>query len=227
MASAKRRESAGDGMNDLDPIRAPFRDWARNIETRLHLPKGFLFDLLDEGDWAFVIQSHVLLEMLMTELLVEVLGRDELRDFISSWSSTGRTGRIAALKALRRVSREESRFFAAFTMIRNSFVHNLAGIRATLAEHIEGMPKAKFDQLAGAISDFLGSAAKEELAEAGLNIETTLRENPQMLLWACVSLMASGLSLHHEVAKVERKQGPEFDAKFGALMKVLSEGRVP
>src|SRR5436190_1607259 len=80
----------------------------------------FLSELVDHDDWSFVIKAHALIEVAVTQMLVQCLGDVRLSDFIERLPlSDGRTGKIVATKQLDLLSDSHRKFIHWFSELRN------------------------------------------------------------------------------------------------------------
>lgn len=200
------------------------KEWTESIESKLGLPIGFFFQLREEKDWAFVIQSHALLETLMTELLVETLGRDELRPFVVHLNAASkRTGKLGLLLALGLVERKALNIIEVLAGIRNSFAHNVSRIGTTLPEYVAGLPKQDLGKLVRIVSDHFDVTKGKEEKEFRGAIEVLLRKVPKQMLWACIATTATVLSVHHDVAKLDRWRQAQTPRFGNAILEALSK----
>ena len=83
--------------NILEPV---LKDQLPQCELELKLPKGFFEGLfLEDGDWAFLIKAHALLEAVITEQLIST-SDSRLEPIFKDMSLGARTGKIVFARNL-------------------------------------------------------------------------------------------------------------------------------
>src|SRR6266446_110933 len=112
-----------------------FEDAARSaagIELELHLPHGFIIDLMRETDWGFVIKLNAVFESLLNMSITcllravhenglkEVIVRLDMADF--------RRGKLAIAARLNLIGPEDRRFLEALAELRNSLAHTVENL---------------------------------------------------------------------------------------------------
>jgi hypothetical protein len=113
----------------VDQAAAEFKD----IETKIGLPPGFFAALYEEPeDWAFIVKIVVVIEAVLNAVLAEVSPNHDLADFVGPLGLQGRSGKLALAKAVGVFDETEVEAFAAIAVVRNKFVHSLAGLSGTL-----------------------------------------------------------------------------------------------
>jgi hypothetical protein len=101
----------------------------KNLEKDLGIPPEFFDGLLEEDDWSFVIKMHSLIEAAINHLLVEALGKPELRDIISRLAlNNERTGGMAFLKKMKLLDTDSLNYVRVLSEIRNRFVHEIVSV---------------------------------------------------------------------------------------------------
>ena len=71
------------------------------LEQDLKIRPGFLYGLLKEDDWSFVIKGHAFVEAAVSHLLVTAIGKNELSRVVSNLELGNlRTGKLAFAEAL-------------------------------------------------------------------------------------------------------------------------------
>jgi hypothetical protein len=113
----------------------------RRLEDELGLPANWLFTLVKESDWSFVIKLHALFEAALTHLLEASLQKPELGEFISRMNTSGRLGKVAMARALELVDKEQARYLELLSRMRNDCVHDVRNVSFTLSAHAEKVSK--------------------------------------------------------------------------------------
>lgn len=89
----------------------------------------FLFDLLKEDDWSFIIKAHALIEAAVTEMIIQHIGQESLKSTIELLPlSDTKIGKIAIAKQLGLVTPEERKFVRWFSELRNLLVHRVENV---------------------------------------------------------------------------------------------------
>ena len=118
------------------------------LEDALGLPKDFCEALRNEDDWSLIIKLHALLEAQLTTLIVEKIGKDNLKTIFSEIEmSREGIGKVAFAKALGVLVEEERRFIRKLSELRNDLVHGIANVTFNLKRHVDsldGNQKAAF-----------------------------------------------------------------------------------
>jgi len=130
------------------------------------LPKG-MFDKLSEqdDDWTFIVKGHALVESMMNNLIVGLLGYEALRPFVEKELDMGNRFDIA--ERLDLLPKEAKKVFLALGQIRNTCVHNVRNTSFSIREHFSLMDKnqAKAQFALWSIEGFLKVTKEEFLKE--------------------------------------------------------------
>ena len=106
------------------------------LERELALPKHFFNFLMNEDDWSFVVKLHALIEGAVSYLLVHQPGFNPLGDIFSSIElSNKKRGKIAFVKALELLDKDERRYIASLSELRNELIHNIANVTVNLKDY--------------------------------------------------------------------------------------------
>ena len=105
-----------------------------SLEAELSLPSGFVARLIQLDDWAFVVQSHALLETLVTECGIEHLRPEVRRSFSKIPIST----KMRFIDDLKLLDKGGLNFIDGFSTLRNDFVHHVKQTHTTLHQHFAG-----------------------------------------------------------------------------------------
>jgi len=129
-----------------------FQD-AQEAAKKLNLPPHFLFEILKDSDWSFVIKLNALFESALEEVIFQncfaskyARQRDEdaLRKFCSHLNLNGRTGKLELASIFGLVSSETKAYLVALSSLRNKFAHGVSGASLT----IQSVAEEEGDKLA-------------------------------------------------------------------------------
>jgi hypothetical protein len=110
------------------------------ISKDLNLPKGFLFGLLEEDDWSFVIKAHSLLEGALSYSLTTATGKEELADF---FAEIDMKMKIDAAKGIKLLDSDLRKFLRALSNLRNKLVHNVSNVGFSFEEYFKNKDTRK------------------------------------------------------------------------------------
>ena len=105
------------------------------LERELGLPANWLFTLVKESDWSFVIKLHALFEAALTHLLEASLQKPELRDFISRMNISGRQGKVSMARALDLVDKRQAKYLDMLSAMRNDCVHDVRNVSFSFTDY--------------------------------------------------------------------------------------------
>ncbi|MEW8294812.1 MAG: hypothetical protein AB2715_09110 [Candidatus Thiodiazotropha sp.] len=124
-------------MLDLNkPMEDKFFDSLYRISMDLNLPKDFLFGLLEEDDWSFVIKAHSLLEGALSYSLTTATGKEELADF---FAEIDMKMKIDAAKGIKLFDSDLRKFLRALSNLRNKLVHNVSNVGFSFEEYFKNI----------------------------------------------------------------------------------------
>ena len=113
---------------------------AERIESELRLPKGFVFSLLNESDWALVIKLYALIESTMTLSISRSLldsHPDGLLPVIKRLDSgDSRRGKLAFAYLLSLIEDQDKKFIIKLSELRNNLAHGIENIGFTFQDFI-------------------------------------------------------------------------------------------
>jgi len=184
---------ADEATNDLEAF-----------EKELGLPRGFIWRLLDEDDWSFVIKLHALFEAALTHGLVHKLGVEALRDvFAETELSARNTGKVAFARALELLDKNERRFLSSLSELRNTLVHDITNVGFKFSKHVE-----EFDakQKAAFVEAFAFSH-EEKFTIVGREVarDRFTLDNPKIVVWQTGIWLLRRIYLEKEVAMLTHK----------------------
>jgi len=167
-----------------------------DLQEKLSLPNDFFKNLLDEGDWAFIIKLHALIEAACGSLLLYHFDEPGLKKIISRLELSNKTtGKIAFLKELELLGETNRRFVSSLSEWRNNFVHNVQNCNSKLEEIVDNMDKNSIKKFALDFSPFEATLQKFSNSKIKLlddktieQIDTTklierARKNPKLHIW--------------------------------------------
>jgi hypothetical protein len=94
-------------------ILAPVQESLTTLEENLQLPKGFLYKLLEEDDWSFVIKCNCIIESALNEVIAEpfqVINEEGLRSFLDKLPMGGPIGKAGLAHRLNAIAKEDAIF---------------------------------------------------------------------------------------------------------------------
>jgi len=169
----------------------------RDFETHLGVPNRFFESLISEDDWSFIIKLHALVESVSTNILVDALGKPELRDQLSRLPlSDSEYGKLSLMKSLDLVSKPYRGFIRKLSELRNRAVHNVEQTNLNLKELINNSDKSKRNSLADSLGVGIRGSREERLK--------LLNENPKFLIWISALCLISMLALHKKLFENDR-----------------------
>jgi uncharacterized protein YutE (UPF0331/DUF86 family) len=113
-----------------------------DIKNEFKNKYSFLNELLKESDWSFVIKAHAMIEALVTDLIIQHFGKDNLLGFIERIPlSDSQIGKIAILKQLNLLNENHRKFIRSFSELRNKLVHKIENINFTFIDYISNFDK--------------------------------------------------------------------------------------
>jgi hypothetical protein len=180
---------------DIEDIFKPIKEL--NIEMGLN--EDFLFNLVKEDDWSFIIKLHALVEAVTTRLIVKQLGNDKLEDILSEIQlSNKKTGKIAFLKALDLLNKQRA-FISCLSEIRNFYVHKIANISLSLNEYFKSLPT---DKLKGYANVFvrIPKVDKEK------SREEYLLKSPKFEIYTCALIFINVAYIEKNLAEQKRSK---------------------
>jgi hypothetical protein len=107
------------------------------LEERVGLPRGFLDELLIEGDWSFVIKSHAFVEATVATFLTEATDARLETVFSYLQLGGGRTSKLAFAEALDLFEPNCLRFARRLSTLRNELVHKVKNVYFTFEEYLQ------------------------------------------------------------------------------------------
>jgi hypothetical protein len=149
----------------------------RVLEQDLGLSSGFLVRLwAEDNDWFFVIKAHALLETALSDLLAAHLLDRRLHEVVQHLPVGGRGGKVAFLKAMGLLTKDEESFINEFSKLRNSLVHNVHTTSFDFQTFLATDPR-RARQLAKS------AAAFGDTPEVRQRYEHDFPRKPKHLLW--------------------------------------------
>jgi hypothetical protein len=173
----------------------------QQFERRLSLPNGFYDALLKEDDWSFVVKMSALFESACTHILSVRLRAPELEDSFSFLDQANtKCGRVALLKSVNAISKEQATFLYKLAELRNKLTHRVENVSFQFATYVSGFDKPQQKSFIEAF----GHGVKDELNVRGLVIEKShfVLENPKIAMWLTAAEILACLYLEIDVVKL-------------------------
>ena len=125
------------------------------IEKVVGTREGFFEDLLNKDDWSFVIKLHAFFESICTQLLLFHFNQPDLKSIFGRLELSDKTtGKIAFLEKLGLISKENRRYIASLSELRNKLVHDVFNCEFKFSEYVEILNSDKIKSLAISFSPF-------------------------------------------------------------------------
>lgn len=165
--------------------------------ARLGLPADFYRRLILEDDWSFAIKLNALVEAACSDALAARLHAPELSTCLASLDlGHSKHGKVALLRALGVLEKEQASVLQTLYEIRNTLAHNICQVNFTFESYLDGLEQKKktnFVQRAG-----YGLQPKIK----GVARDSFVLENPKLALWFTVMEILACLHLEHDAAEV-------------------------
>ena len=111
-------------------------DFKEEVVSGIERHTTLLSNFHQDGDWAFVIKTHALLEAVVSESLLREIGDARLRSFIGR---TSISQRVKLAEQLDLLSKPQVRFVTKFTALRNQLVHDLECTNFDFPKYVVGL----------------------------------------------------------------------------------------
>lgn len=168
---------------------------------RLELPREFIWNLIEEDDWSFVIKMNALLEAATTHALVVRLNSPEIEDELAQIElADSAKGKVKLLRSLGCLGEDQATFIRKLAELRNRLVHNVSNVTFKYEQLIEGLDsnqKAQFVKV-------FGRCWEDPVNIEGKSVSrnTFTLENPKLsVLFGAIEILAC-LYLEHELAEL-------------------------
>lgn len=169
--------------------------------ARLGLPAGFYSRLLNEDDWSFVIKLNALVEAACSDALAARLNTPELAASLASLDlGHKKHGKVALLRSLGAITREQASVLQMLYQLRNMLAHNISHVAFSFTSHVAGLDKQQlkiFIQRAG-------HGIQE--GPSGVSVPEFVTAQPKLAVWITVAETLACLHLEHDLAKVRSFQ---------------------
>jgi hypothetical protein len=198
----------------------------RRIETKLHLPHGFVDELEREpSDWAFIVKLAVIAEGVLANIIVEKLRNEALFDFVSRLNNSSRIDLASRLGLLTETGASILRVLAS---VRNAFAHRAENLTVSLRDYIL---KLSEEHRSVVVKALLGAGQKSRLKEQRA-IEEFADSFRKMIfdrtLDAFLTLTYEGAPPHHRVFIARPSDVPMLKMNYDELLeRLLSYGFQP
>lgn len=169
------------------------------LESKVGLKQGFFAGLVKEDDWSFLIKLHALFEAACTHLLLFHFKEPGLDEVLSRLELSDKTrGKIAFLSKMELISKENRRFIASLSELRNSLVHDVRNSEFDLRALVQGFAGKQLEQFATAFSPYeslwrrlddksglLRKTIDERIVEQSKieNVVTRAKADPKVHIW--------------------------------------------
>ena len=136
------------------------------LEDKLGLSKGFFDALVEEDDWSFVIKLHALFEAVCSHLLVYHFREEAIKEVVSKLELSNKsTGKIAFLKALGLLGKDERRYIYSLSELRNRLVHDVRQSSFKLKDMVAALDEKEMKSFAKTFSPSEAKTVRPDVAE--------------------------------------------------------------
>jgi hypothetical protein len=106
-------------------------------ESRIGVEQGFFERLQCEDDWSFIIKLHAVFEAIITHLLTYHFQEEALSDLFARLELSNKTtGKIALMKAIGWMGKDDRRYISSLSELRNALVHDVRNCSFNLKEMV-------------------------------------------------------------------------------------------
>ncbi len=108
-----------------------------HLESIIGVQQGFFERLQDGDDWSFVIKLHAVFEAVVTHFLTYHFQEESLTDLFSRLELSNKTtGKVAFMKAIGWMGKEDRRYISSLSELRNALVHDVRNCSFDLKEMV-------------------------------------------------------------------------------------------
>lgn len=183
-----------------------------DLESALRIRKGFMDSLVNESDWAFVIQLHALIESATTFLLSRAIGKPELDDVIASLELSGsRNGKVKFLDNLDLLDKNERRFIRFLSELRNKLVHNISNVEFEFEAYVSALDANEKDALFKSVR--FACAEQILVDDHVIPSKEFVLSNPKLSIWLSGIALLSVVYIQADLQRLQREK-IEIDLKF-------------
>ena len=125
------------------------------LERRVGVAPNFFRGLNDADDWSFVIKLHALFEGVCSHLLLFHFKEPAIADVFNRLELSNKTtGKLAFLDRLGLMGKDNRRYIATLSELRNSLVHDVRNSEYSLKTMVERLEPAALKSMAVSFSPF-------------------------------------------------------------------------
>jgi hypothetical protein len=153
------------------------------------------FSFKGDSDWTLIIKLHGYIEASLNFLLVQHFDDSRLEEIISNLD-VGDThrGKLAFVKALNLLPKEERSFIRKLSELRNNLVHNIKNLNFNFPRHLENLDREQSNALKGTIIPILTGFVENQTEESARNM---FDKQPRTSLLVCVIAIMMRVYGHH------------------------------
>ena len=161
-------------------------DLKKNMISELKGKADFLFSLLKDDDWSFVIKSHALIESIITDLIIARTEEKQMKSIVERLPlHDDQIGKLKIVKTYELLSKEQRVFVERLSALRNNLVHKFENIDFQFSEYIKSLDK---NQKTSWKKTFTWYAKDSETKK---NWETIFMKNTKTAVWFSVFMFVS------------------------------------
>lgn len=163
------------------------------LESIIGVEPGFFDRLQDEDDWSFVIKLHAVFEGIVTHLLTYHFQEKSLADLFARLELSNKTtGKIAFMKAIGWMGKDNRRYISSLSELRNALVHDVRNCSFDLKEMVSKYSEKELKAFTVTFSPFetgkkLNNEKPPRLVEISpeelKRLMARAKENPKLHVW--------------------------------------------
>ena len=176
-------------VQTFEEYRGNYDKGIQKLELRIGAKKGFFGKIFDEDDWSFIVKLHTLVEAACTHLLLFHFREPRLSNVIARLElNNNTTGKLAFLKNLDLLGKNNRRYIRALSELRNSLVHDVRNTVFSLEKMVNSLSSKelknfalKFSPLEAAMIQ--GSGLFKPITTSVEELIETAKTQPKLLIW--------------------------------------------
>ena len=184
--------------SDVGKFIDTIRELSTQFENELHLPEGFMSELLREDDWSFVIKTHALVEAAISHQLASALDERLLPVFRNLELSDKRVGKIMFVEALGLLEKGSKTFVHKLSELRNFLAHDIRNVDFSFANHVKSLDRNQRNSFHEAIVAFSTPESKKQWLK-------NARDDPKIAIWLSTIRIVVFSSITSMKAKLEKQ----------------------
>lgn len=168
--------------------------------------KAFTLKSRNEDDWSFIIKAHALLEAAVAHLLCKALHKDELLPVFSFLELSNKSsGKIAFVKALDLLDKQDRRFISSLSELRNKLVHNVSNVNFGLQPFVNGLSPKELSEFVTKFNSFTLNNSKSEYQGEWLTPTELFKKDAKRAIWYSCMVTVGIIYHRREISFIEAR----------------------